>query len=79
MNRYEEDMAYEFNAQFDSVSEAYAATALDPIYEGYCSYCDSCEQDGTEPVSYEAFRAHMLKPVAAAPFQPDYGCDEIPF
>lgn len=80
-NPFEIEMQSEFNAQFDSVREAYAGSALDPIYEGYCSYCDSCEQDGTEPMSYEAFAARERQPnhVRYAGVVWTVADDEIPF
>lgn len=46
---FEEHCAYEANAYHDYVSEAYAATLLDPYEEGYCSYVFDC-QDAGEPV-----------------------------
>lgn len=79
MNRYEEEMSYEFNAQFDYVSEAYAATALDPAYEGWCDYCNDCSQTGEEPLGFDVWKRSVTRPVAA-PFRATYADDdEIPF
>lgn len=71
-----QELQSEFNAQYDSVREAYAATALDATYEGYCDYCNACNQDGTEPQSYDAYRASLRKPHVTAPFRPTYAPDE---
>lgn len=74
-----QELQSEFNAQYDSVREAYAATALDAAYEGYCDYCDDCSQNGTEPKSYDAYRASLRAYVPAPYIAPAYGDDEIPF
>jgi len=75
-----QELEAEFNAGFDSVREAYAATALDADYEGYCDYCNDCEQVGRTPLSFEAYRAESRKFVPAAPFRATYATDdEIPF
>jgi hypothetical protein len=73
-----EHCEYEANAQFDYIREAYAASALDPEYEGYCSYCDGCEQEGVEPLGFEAWRKELRAPRPAV--MPTYAdTDEIPF
>jgi len=80
-NHFEIEMQSEFNAQFDSVREAYAASELDPIYEGWCSYCSYCEQEGVEPMSYEAFAARERQPnhIRYAGVVWSVNDDEIPF
>lgn len=80
MIQFQEDADYEFNAQFDYVREAYAATALDAYHEGYCDYCFECQEYGEEPLEFDAWKATLNTPRA----QPrdtwnDYGGDEIPF
>jgi hypothetical protein len=75
-----QELEAEFNAGFDSVREAYASTALDPAYEGYCDYCNDCSQNNEEPLSFEAYRAKERAFVPAAPFRASYATDdEIPF
>lgn len=76
---YIEHCEYEANAQFDYIREAYASTALDPEYEGYCSYCDDCEQEGVEPLGFDAWRKE-LRAYRPAPSLRTYAdTDEIPF
>lgn len=80
-DRYQEEMDYEFNAQFDYVREAYAATELDPYHEGYCDYLNDCEQEGDDPLGFDDWKA-SLREVRTAPtplVMADYGDDEIPF
>lgn len=74
-----QELESEFNAQFDSVREAYAATALDADYEGYCDYCCDCDQNGEEPKSYDDYRASLRRYVSTPYVAPVYGDDEIPF
>jgi hypothetical protein len=75
-----QELESEYNAGFDYIREAYAATQLDPDYEGYCDYCNDCDQTGEEPISFEAYRASLRTFVPAAPFRASYATDdEIPF
>ena len=76
----QEELQSEFNAQFDYVREAYGASALDPIYEGWCDHCNACDQDGIDPGSFEAFKASQLdRRFAPVPAFADNGDEEIPF
>ena len=73
------ELEVEWNAQFDDERERYAGSLPDPDHEGYCGYLDDCEQAGTEPLGFEAWKAGLSTP-AAAPPAPLYGPDEdIPF
>jgi hypothetical protein len=75
-----QELEDEFNAGFDSVREAYASTAPDPVYEGYCDYCADCRENNEETPSFEAYRASLRTFVPAAPLCPVYADDqEIPF
>jgi len=78
---FEIEMQSEFNAQYDSVREAYAATQLDPMHEGYCDYLMSCEDAGVKPTPFAQWVvAQNDRRSAASPvMQPTYGDDEIPF
>lgn len=79
-DRYQEDADYEFNAQFDYVREAYAATELDAYHEGYCDYLNDCREYGEEPLEFDAWKASLNTPRAAPPATwGTYGEDEIPF
>lgn len=80
LTQFQEDADYEFNAQFDYVREAYAATELDGYHEGYCDYLFECDAHGEEPLEFDAWKATLNTPRAAPPATwADYGDDEIPF
>lgn len=70
----QEELDAEFNAQFDYIHEAYAATALDGYHEGYCDYCNECDEVGEEALGFDEWKA-SLKATAATPAIDD----EIPF
>lgn len=77
---FQEHCDYEFNARYDYVSEAYAATVLDPHHEGYSDYLMGCEQNGTEPLPFDAYMASLkvarAHPVPASKWDDN---EEIPF
>lgn len=78
---FQEHCDYEANARFDYVSEAFAATALDPWHEGYCDYAFDAEEAGEEVLEFSVWKARQLDRAAgrrtAAPSYEDF--DEIPF
>lgn len=57
-----EELEYEWNARYDYVQEAYGASELDPVYEGWCDHCMDCEQTGEDPGTYEEFEASLKTP-----------------
>ncbi|ARB06102.1 hypothetical protein FDH38_gp048 [Dinoroseobacter phage vB_DshS-R5C] len=79
-DQFQEAMDHEFNAQFDDVRERFAATELDAYHEGYCDYCNACDEDGEEPLEFDAWKASLNTPRAAPS---GWGAvaldDEIPF
>lgn len=78
-DNFQEHCDYEANAQYDYVSEAYAATALDPYYEGYCDYCFECEAHGDEPEDFATWKAGLWQ-VRAEPTPLTWSSDTaIPF
>lgn len=74
-----QELESEFNAQYDSVREAYAATALDAAYEGYCDYCNDCDQIGKEPLGFDAYQASVRNYVSSPSIVTYAMDDEIPF
>ncbi len=77
---FQEHCDYEDNARYDYISEAYAASALDPVYEGYCDDCFGREDAGLPALTFEEYkaslRAYRLQPASPA-VAPSW--DDIPF
>ena len=80
IDTFQEHCDYEANARYDYISEAYAASALDPIYEGYCNDCDGRRDEGLLERTLEEFKASLRadRVWAASPANASSGND-IPF
>lgn len=76
---WEDHCDYEANARYDYISEAYAATALDPWEEGYSDYCFDCEDQGDTPLSFADWKASQQRPLPAPPPLTWNDGEEIPF
>ena len=84
IDTFQEHCDYEANARFDYISEAYAATALDPWQEGYCDYAFDAEEAGEEVLGFDDWKARERARQAArraAPPQPitEADLDDFPF